>query len=433
MPFQRQTTRSQLEAADTMPREAPRILVYSHDTFGLGNIRRMLNVCEGLVAAMPDCSILLLTGSPMIHGFRLPRGLDYIKLPCLGRTERDGYSTKLLNTHVDDTVRLRSDIIKCAALAFDPHVVIVDKKPFGVRKELCRALQAVRALHPATKHVLVLRDILDSPEETAAEWAKNGFQDAAGHFDELLVLGSREVFDFAKEYRLPEQLAEKLHHCGYTRRSEPARTRDEVRAELVVSEDDRLVLVTPGGGEDGYAMIDAYVQGVAECPSGAKLKTLIVHGPEIPEEHRVALSARIKGDHSLILRSFTDDIGSYMNAADLVVAMGGYNTVCEILSLQKRAILVPRVRPVAEQLIRAERLERLGLLTMIHPDRLTPSAMMRAVLAELARPGAQPCADMDFDALPRVAARVRNLLFSRPPVCVPESLIKSFPVFAATR
>jgi predicted glycosyltransferase len=207
-----------------------------------------------------------------------------------------------------------------------------------------------------------------------------------------------------------------------------------VRAELAVAEDERLVLVTPGGGEDGYAMIDAYVRGLAECPAEAKLKTLIVHGPEIPEEHQAMLRARVEGNSSVILRSFTGDIGSYMGAADLVVSMGGYNTVCEVLSLKKRAILVPRVRPVEEQLIRAERLQRLGLLTMLHPDRLTPSGMMRAVLAELAKTGTWKSADLDFDALPRVAARVRNLLPSKPAPCVHRSLsIDSFAAFAAAR
>jgi len=60
-----------------------RLLVYSHDTFGLGNIRRMLCICEYLLEALPTLSILLVSGSPMVHSFRIPRRLDYIKLPCL--------------------------------------------------------------------------------------------------------------------------------------------------------------------------------------------------------------------------------------------------------------------------------------------------------------------------------------------------------------
>jgi len=62
-------------------------MVYSHDTFGLGNIRRMLAICSHLHASIPDLSILIVSGSPMLQSFRVAQGIDYIKLPCLKRTE----------------------------------------------------------------------------------------------------------------------------------------------------------------------------------------------------------------------------------------------------------------------------------------------------------------------------------------------------------
>ena len=65
--------------------EYKRIMVYSHDAFGLGNIRRMLSICKYLIKYISNLSILLVSGSPMLQSFRLPQGLDYIKLPCLNR------------------------------------------------------------------------------------------------------------------------------------------------------------------------------------------------------------------------------------------------------------------------------------------------------------------------------------------------------------
>jgi predicted glycosyltransferase len=47
--------------------------------------------------------------------------------------------------------------------------------------------------------------------------------------------------------------------------------------------------------------------------------------------------------------------------------MGGYNTFCEILSFDKPALIVPRSVPRQEQLIRAERAVRLGLMSMLDP------------------------------------------------------------------
>jgi predicted glycosyltransferase len=51
-----------------------------------------------------------------------------------------------------------------------------------------------------------------------------------------------------------------------------------------------------------------------------------------------------------------------------VIGMGGYNTFCEILSFDKRALIVPRTVPRAEQYIRALRAAELGLVSMLMPD-----------------------------------------------------------------
>src|SRR5436305_3034302 len=140
-----------------------KMLVYSHDTYGLGNIRRMLAICSHMAEVSPDLSILLITGSPLIHGFRLPQRLDYIKLPCLTRISRDSYCTKYLGIELDVTMRLRSGLILNAVQAFRPDLVLVDKKPLGIRNELKAALAHLKRNNRDARTVLVLRDIIDSP------------------------------------------------------------------------------------------------------------------------------------------------------------------------------------------------------------------------------------------------------------------------------
>ena len=111
---------------------------------------------------------------------------------------------------------------------------------------------------------------------------------------------------------------------------------------------------------------------------------------------------------------FTDDLMSYIDAADAIVSMGGYNTVSEILSLGKRAVIVPRVKPVKEQWIRAERLAHLGLLRMIHPDNLTPKSLIDAILEELTGSNSHfpHFCSLNLDALPQVTSHISNLLSS---------------------
>jgi len=166
--------------------------------------------------------------------------------------------------------------------------------------------------------------------------------------------------------------------------------------------------VTAGGGEDGHNLIRTYLEGLAAGHSGSSWKTLIVTGPELAESHR--REARLLAGRFPQVRviEFTDEMMNYMNAADVVVSMAGYNTICEILSLRKRAVIVPRIEPVKEQEIRAERMARLGLFKMIHPARLTPRNLMDAVMNEVEALSMCPQASAKFElnALPRISSLI---------------------------
>src|SRR5262249_17960692 len=75
----------------------PKILLYSHDTFGLGNIRRTLLLSETLIDDYPDAAVLIVTGSPMIHAFRIPDRVDYVKIPCVDRTQAGPHEPRFLS------------------------------------------------------------------------------------------------------------------------------------------------------------------------------------------------------------------------------------------------------------------------------------------------------------------------------------------------
>src|SRR3989440_153117 len=389
-----------------------RILVYSHDTFGLGNIKRMLEISKHLVATYSDVSVLLISGSPMVHAFRIPPRIDYIKLPCLNRTLDGAYEVKFLGLGYEDTIRLRASLITNALLDFSPDLILVDKKPFGVSNELAPGLRLLHGRGALPKVVLLLRDILDDQETTTATWERNHYHEAVRSFyDRILVVGSPEIFNLATEYKFPASSGSKVQFCGYLRRDRGSRTRDQNRGELGVRDDEHLVLVTGGGGEDSYQLLTNYIHGLSHLPRGVKIKTLLICGPEMSEQNRrrIRLAAAHPG---LVIQEFNNDMMGCIDAADLVVSMAGYNTVCEILSLRKRAIVVPRVRPVQEQWIRAERLARLGVLRAIHPDHVTPMKLMRAVTEELNvdEGGSQKADKVDLDGMSRVASSLYALL-----------------------
>lgn len=388
-----------------------RILVYSHDTYGLGNLRRMTAICRYLAETNPELSILLVSGSPMAHGFRMSVGVDYVKLPCLTRTGADGYAAKFLALDITEAVRLRSNLILAAVTCFAPDLLLVDKKPFGVKNELRPVLQFVRERLPRARAALILRDILDAPEVTKEIWRRHDYFRAIDDcYDVVTVLGEPGIFDPRCEYEFPAAVATKVRFCGYVRREPGRSSADDVRRELGLTPQERLIVVTPGGGEDGFDMVMNYLAAARAVAPSEHIFSLVISGPEMRADKRQQVQDAVSTMPRAALLEFTDDLMSYLSAAEVIVAMGGYNTVAEILSLRRKAVLVPRVKPVREQLIRAERLARLGLVSYIHPAHLTPEAMLEVLLDRLRAP-APPAADpVNLDALPNIAALVNELL-----------------------
>ncbi|NJK30029.1 MAG: glycosyltransferase, partial [Acaryochloris sp. SU_5_25] len=390
-----------------------KLLVYSHDAYGLGNIRRMLEICQYLLQTVPSLSILLLSGSPMLQGFRLPKRLDYIKLPCLNRGEEGKLASKYLKMDTEAMVKLRGDLVLTTALNFKPDLVLVDKKPYGLKDELKETINALKDDLPETKWVLLLRDILDHPDRTIAEWREQDNYQAIQHFyDQVLVVGSAEVFDVCQEYQFPPVITPKVKFCGYIRRPVGLRDRETLWQDYGIQKSDRRVLVTAGGGEDGYPLLHTYLEGLKLVPQDYPLKSFVVAGPEMPSEQRESLFQFAKSHPNVQMLEFTDDLMSYMEAVDAVIAMGGYNTFCEILSAQKPAIVVPRVRPSQEQLIRVSKMSELGVLTQILPEELTPEYLIQCLFHQLAHPGSFVASmkQLDLNALPRIANHILALL-----------------------
>jgi UDP-N-acetyl-D-glucosamine dehydrogenase len=386
----------------------PKFLLYSHDTYGLGNIRRTLLVAEELASQYPHAAILIVTGSPMIHAFRMPEGVDYIKLPCLDRVAAERYEPRFLSAWAAEVKRIRIGLLEQAVFGFAPDLMIVDKRPGGVDGELLPALRRLREGRHPTRLVLGMRDILDAPERTRRSFANSRtFETILEHYDEVWIYGEQSIFDAVEQYAFPEAVARMTHFCGYLKRPGAVAPRIDGTPH---------VLVTTGGGGDGSRMIETYLQGLSDLPPGCDLRTTVVLGPEMPVGNRTALLERFGqlAERGVTFLEFEPDLPLLLSQSDVVVSMAGYNTICELLLFGRRAVLVPRAEPVQEQLIRARLLAARGYFDMVEPDELTPELLMSKVLTALqTSPPSRNGTDIDLDGLPRIRQRVHALLGAR--------------------
>jgi predicted glycosyltransferase len=374
-----------------------RFLFYCHDTFGLGHFRRTLSLAKHFTATLPGTEALIVTGSPLAHAFELPPRVDYIKLPAVTKRSDGTYSAHSLALEFTAMRDLRAALLRETAQAYHPDVFLVDHAPLGLEREALPTLTFLRTTHPTCLCVLGLRDILDASHLVRHSWIQEGIYSALEQFYHLiLVYGSQRFFDIVTEYALSPTVAQRVRFCGYLDRlkttfSESIATHTDTRVTKLrrelASYTDRLVVLTAGGGGDGFPLMQAYLLGLGQLEK-PDFTSVLVTGPlmEANELYTLRELAATLPAGTVRIESFLPNPLLLFAAADLVVSMAGYNTVCELLALGQRTLLVPRFTPRQEQLVRATLLAERGLVHMLHPEHLTPERLIDLVLHSLLQP-----------------------------------------------
>jgi len=350
-----------------------RILIYSHDSFGLGHLRRCRAIAHAIVDRYKGVSVLILSGSPIIGSFDFLPRVDFVRIPGVIKLTSGEYQSLGLHIDLEQTMAIRAAIIQQTAESFRPDLLLVDKEPLGLRGEVVPTLKMLKA-RGATL-VLGLRDIMDEPTLLLREWKRKKCLPALEHlYDEIWVYGLAGFADPLEGVACPAAVRAKMIYTGYLRRAVPRLTRPEPPPRR-----EPYVLVTVGGGDDGMGVID-WVLSAYEADPGIPLGAVIVTGPFMAPERQRHFRERAERLRGIEVLTFDTHLELLMERAIGVVAMAGYNTFCEILSLDKRAILVPRVRPRREQVMRAMRAASFELAHALDPEGPRDPAAMIAAL-----------------------------------------------------
>lgn len=382
-----------------------RVVLYSHDTMGIGHMRRNVLIAQTLASQPMAASVLLIAGAKEINALPLPRNVDCLTLPSIGKTETGSYRSRNLDLSLADLIDLRSRTIAAAVRSFSPDLLIVDKEPRGAVGELQRTLDE---LHQTgrTRCVLGLRDILDDPATVQREWTAGGNEDAVrDHYDAVWVYGDPAVYDLAREYGFSTAVRSKLTYVGYLDACQRLRMQDSNGSLDSRIPHEPYALCMVGGGQDGAQLAEAFVE--TELPSG--MASVVVTGPYLPQESANKLKQHAAGNSKIHVLDFVSEPCRLLQGAARVVTMGGYNTVSEILAFEKSSLVIPRVTPRQEQLIRAERFSELAMVDLLHPQHLNPESVSRWLAR---RPGPLPRARrlIDLDGTRRLPRLVRSII-----------------------
>jgi predicted glycosyltransferase len=380
--------------------------MYTGDILGMGHVRRNTAIASRLIEEVPETNVLLVTGLCPNIMVDLPRGLDLVKLPSVRKLDDAGYGPRTLELDLKSLTRMRAALIAQIARHFRPNLLLVDHLPTGISDELLPTLHALKSRTNPPRVILGLRDFVDDPETTRRLWARNDTYSTIDRFyDAAMVYGCRDIFDTRAAYGLTRLGTTAVHYVGYLRSKDPGANTLQVRHTLERGKS-RLIVVTAGGGADGYPMMDRCLEGLRQITHRADFEVAFVTGPFMPRTQRQALQARAEGLPARV-HWCVDGLDSFYREADLIITMAGYNSLVEAIHLKKRLLVVPRPGPSAEQRLRAKIFAELGLLRTVPDSSL--AEMGELILAALDAP--PPTLTLpDMTGTENVVRRLRAIL-----------------------
>lgn len=398
------------------------IALYSPGIVGLGHLRRNLLLSQVLAESDLQSVNFMVTEAREASAFinSMPAGVDFITLPGLSKGVDGVCKPRYLDMPLKQLISLRARTIRAALKEFEPDLLLVDNLPRGAYRELDPTLKALKAAG-RTKIVLGLRDVLDEPWSVHRDWFRWKFDEAIDtYYDAIWIYGDPAIYNMVEEYRFPPSINSKVQFVGYLDQRKRAgfvnRPANAARETYSLPEG-RMMLCLLGGGQDGDRLADAFSQ--AHFPEDAY--GVLVTGPFMSAQTQHRLADRARRNPRLRVLNFIAEPTMLVDRAERIIAMGGYNTVCEVLSFQKRALIVPRTKPRREQAIRAERLQNLGLIDTIDSECLDPAALSSWMSKDL--PPLKLNGVLKMDGLERLPFLAKEVLGLRQ--AEPEQVIRS--------
>jgi predicted glycosyltransferase len=281
-----------------------------------------------------------------------------------------------------DVVALRAELLHDTVRTVTPDLLVADFMPAGPYGELLPALDELE--RSGGRAVAGFRDVIDDPGFVRQLWSEAGTYDVLRrYYGAICVYGDPRTTDFVTAYGLDDELARRVHYCGYLGRPSPSTSHEPA------TEEHPFVVATSGGGVDGPALLHAFVRAAGRLEPERGGRWMAVTGPLMADEDHAEISSLAK-QHRIEVHRVIPELRNTIAEADCVVSMAGYNTVCDIVSYGRRSILVPRDRPSREQSLRAQRLRACGVANVIQADDLQPESLADAIENALQEPAPSP-------------------------------------------
>ena len=367
-----------------------KVQLYNSSARGTGQFVRSIKLAR-LIAEAVDGSVVEILAGNCIVPKELPPRTKIVALPQIHKSLRGEYVTD--GESVESAFRRRSTAISEAVWKFDPDYFFVDSRPLGLRDELRDVLGQLSGTK--CRSILLLRDIVDDSQIVRNQWREaKWYQAVQALYQQVLVLGERDLYDAVAEYEF-SNFDHKVHHIGYL---DGGWSSQDTLEPKLSSTARKNILVTVGGGFDGDSVIQVVWKHIQQNNDQfAHLDYTIVLGMNSSLSEHALRSVLPNVAKKVTVYKHVSDMTSLFVKSDVIVSMGGYNTLTELVYLKKKVIVVPRAHAGREQAIRAQLFAKAcDGIWAAYPLAFTTAAL--ASLLEQALLAPSPTASFPFNA-----------------------------------
>ncbi len=372
-----------------------RILVYTHNSIGLGHAFRTLAAITGIKKWRPDIDFLVISGTSIQQIF-FKEGIEVIKLPSIkldiDHKDSPMHSRYLSGFDLETIFDFRQSIIMKTFDFFQPDALIIEHNMTGQMSELIPLLMKkwMRkggpvdfALAHICRGIMKWIPLLQIPYQNPRHRSES--INIGELYDFRYVLEDREVIDINKEFLGNDpDLEKKIRYLGKITNKVYGElpSREEVLERFGLM-DRKIILISLGRNNKVGALAKSLLEALKTTGLRTSHQIVMVHDPYLdPELDRsIKCHPLSKG---IRFTSFLPDLVDLIHHSELVVSRAGYNIVNEILLTGTKAILVPESHGGGEQEKRARSIQADNIRVLVEADvlRNSPAEMILDFLNE---------------------------------------------------
>ncbi len=371
-----------------------RILVYTHNSIGLGHAFRTLAVITGIKHWRPDIDFLVMSGTSIPQIF-FKEGVEVIKLPSvrldIDHKDSPMYSRYLSGFELESIFDFRQRLIMATFDFFQPDVLIIEHNMTGQMSELIPLLMkkwmrkggpvdfaVVHICRGIMKWIPLLRIPYQNPRHRSESI------NIGELYDFMYVLEDREVIDINKEFLGNDpDLEKKIRYLGkITNKAYGELPQWEQVAERFGLPDKKIILVSLGRNQRVIELSKKLLDVFQTTGLNKEFQMIMVLDPYLDHD---ALQALREGPLAQGVRflPFMPDLVDLVHHSELVIARAGYNIVNEILLTGVKAILIPESHGGGEQELRVQNIDQENIKAMTEEEVLCDG--MAGMMGDLLR------------------------------------------------